>query len=125
LKLSGNFTTDDNYYNRELLLDPDMSVVWNRISEGNRAKVEEAQTYDLRLEYPSPDISTFYRFLLHDQHAAGVPCVSRSWVEDLFATGAYEVALLRHIGEVVAATMAKKFRDTVSLPLSCLRDQSE
>jgi hypothetical protein len=125
LKLSGPLSTDENYYNRELEISPDINQVWSRITETNRAKVDEARKYDLKLEYPSTDVSTFYRFLLHDQHAAGVPCVSRSWIESLFSTGAYEIALLRHKGELVAATMAKKFRDTVSFPFSCLRDQSE
>jgi hypothetical protein len=37
----------------------------------------------------------------------------------------YEVALLKHDGEVVAGTMVKKFRHTVSFPFSCLRDQTE
>jgi hypothetical protein len=63
--------------------------------------------------------------LLRDQHSAGVPCVSRAWVQALFDTGSYEIALLRHQGEVVAATMAKKFRRTVSFPFSCVRDRSE
>lgn len=125
LKLSGPLSTDENYYNRELEMSRDIDQIWRSITETNRAKVDEARKYDLRLEYPSMDVSTFYRFLLHDQHAAGVPCVSKSWVESLFSTGAYEIALLRHKGELVAATMAKKFRDTVSFPFSCLRDQSE
>jgi hypothetical protein len=125
LKLSGPLCTDENYYNRELEMSPDIDQVWRSIPETNRAKVEEARKYDLKLEYPSTDVATFYRFLLRDQHAAGVPCVSKSWVEGLFSTGAYEIALLRHKGELVAATMAKKFRDTVSFPFSCLRDQSE
>jgi serine/alanine adding enzyme len=125
LRLKGALKTDDNYYNRELELSSDVDQVWRSISETNRAKVQEADKYDLRLEYPSPDVSTFYRFLLCDQHAAGVPCVSKSWVEDLFSTGAYEIAFLRYKGNLVAATMVKKFRDTVSFPFSCLRDQSE
>jgi hypothetical protein len=125
LKLHGPLRTDENYYNRELEVSPDIDRVWQSITEANRAKVEGARKYDLKLEYPSQDVSTFYRFLLNDQHAAGVPCVSKSWVQDLFNTGAYEIALLRHNGELVAATMAKKFRDTVSFPFSCLRDQSE
>ncbi len=125
LKLTGPVSTDENYYNRELELSPDIDMVWRSLSEINRAKIDEARKYDLKLEYPSTDVSTFYGLLLRDQHAAGVPCVSNSWVKGLFSTGAYEIALLRHKGELVAATMAKKFRDTVSFPFSCLRDQSE
>ncbi len=124
-RVNGQLSTDENYYNRELEMSPDIDKLWRSISDTNRAKIEEALKHETLLEYPSKDVSTFYRFLLRDQHAAGVPCVSRSWVEDLFSTGAYEIALLRHKGELVAATMAKKFRDTVSFPFSCLRDQDE
>lgn len=124
-KVSGPLSTDENYYNRELRMSPDIDLLWRSISGTNREKVEEALKYESVLEYPSTDVPTFYRFLLHDQHAAGVPCVSKSWIEALFSTGAYEIALLRHKGELVAATMAKKFRDTVSFPFSCLSDQDE
>jgi len=124
-RVNGPLSTDENYYNRELEMSPDIDSLWRSISETNRAKIEEAMKCRTALEYPSQDVSTFYRFLLHDQHSAGVPCVSKSWVQDLFSTGAYEIALLRHNGELIAATMAKKFRDTVSFPFSCLRDQDE
>src|SRR5216683_3398149 len=125
VKLSGPLRTDDNYYNRELALSPDLDLVWDRISTANRERIEESRRFNLELEYPSRDTAGFFRLLLHDQHAAGVPCVSESWVVALFNTGAYEIALLRQKGELVAATMVKKFRKTVSFPFSCLRDQSE
>ena len=125
VKLSGPLRTDENYYNRELELSPDLDLVWQRISTGNREKIQESRSLDLELEYPSHDTASFFRLLLHDQHAAGVPCVAKSWVVALFNTGAYEIALLRHKGELAAATMVKKFKDTVSFPFSCLRDQNE
>ena len=125
LKLQGPLVTDENYYNCELTLSQDIDCVWRSISEKNRQKIQEARQSDAKLEYPSTDVAAFYRLLLRDQHAAGVPCVSQAWVNDLFATGAYEIALLRHKRELVAATMVKKFRDTVSFPFSCLRDQSD
>ena len=80
LKLSGPLSTDENYYNRELELSPDLDQVWQRISQTNRDKVLESQAFNLELEYPSADTSSFFRLLLYDQHAAGVPCVSKSWV---------------------------------------------
>jgi hypothetical protein len=125
LKLTGPLSTDENYYNRELELSPDLDRVWQCISHANREKILESQAFNLELEYPSVDTASFFRLLLHDQHAAGVPCVGKSWVTGLFNTGSYEIALLRLKGELVAGTMVKKFRDTVSLPFSCLRDQSD
>ena len=125
VKLSGPLTTDDNYYNRELELCPNPDRVWKRITETNRQKIAESQSFNLDFDYPSADTSRFFRLLLHDQHAAGVPCVSKRWVTGLFNTGAYEIALLRFKGELVAGTMVKKFRDTVSFPFTCLRDQNE
>jgi len=125
LKLEGTLLTDENYYNRELELEPDLDRVWQRITERNRTKIKEAQQYSSEWDYPSSDVTSFYRLLLHDQHASGVPCVSRKWVEDLYRTGMYEIALLRYKGELVAGTMVKKFRDTVSFPFSCLQDHAE
>ncbi|HLG59288.1 MAG TPA: hypothetical protein VI485_28375 [Vicinamibacterales bacterium] len=124
-KVDGPLSTDESYYNRELTVSPDIDQIRASITDANRAKIDESARVDTTLDYPSQDVETFYRFLLRDQHAAGVPCVSGAWVRALFATGSYQIALLRHNGELVAATMAKKFKHTVSFPFSCLRDQRE
>ena len=125
LKLAGTLLTDENYYNRELIICADLNDVWNNVSELNRSKILESDQYPSELEFPSANVSLFHRFLLNDQHSAGVPCVSKRWIEELLQSGMYEVALLRHKGEVVAATMAKKFRDTVSFPFTSLREHDE
>jgi len=125
LKLAGPLLTDDNYYNRELAIDNNLDRIWDSISELNRSKIRESEQYCCELEFPSTNVSLFHRFLLNDQQSAGVPCVSKRWIEELFKSGMYEIALLRHKGEVVAATMAKQFRDTVSFPFTCLRDHHE
>jgi len=125
LRLDGPLRTDANYYNRELTVSPDIDQNWRSFTELNRSKIEEARTFDTVFEYPSLDVSAFYKLLLHDQHAAGVPCEGKAWIKRLFDTGMYEIALLRHSGEVVAGTMVKKFRYTVSFPFSCLRDRTE
>ncbi len=124
-RVEGELVTDSNYYNRELTLSPDIHGVWESISPDNREKIEQGRKLDGVLDYPSSDLSSFYRILLHDQRNAGVPCVSRAWIETLYKTGMYEIALLRQNGVPIAGTMAKKFRHTVSFPFSCLRDQSE
>ena len=125
LKLSGLLSTDENYYNRELTLSRDLDQIWKSISPFNQARIEESRRYNLQFEYPSSDVTKFYRLLLEDQHRAGVPCVGKAWVQRLFDSGMYEIALLRHSGQLVAATMVKKFRDTVSFPFTCIRSRNE
>lgn len=124
-KLSGPLLSDDNYYNRELTLSDDIDDIWRQISAENQARIEESDRHATDFIYPSSDVSSFYRLLLHDQHAEGVPCVGARWIEDLYKTGMYEIALLRYRGTVVAGTMVKKFRDTVSFPFTCVQNHSE
>lgn len=121
LRLNGPLLTDDNYYNRELTLSADVDQVWQSISQFNQSQIEESRKYDTHLDYPSSDVSGFYKLLLHDQHTAGVPCVGRAWVQRLFDTGMYEIALLKQNGELTAGTMVKKFRGTVSFPFPVWR----
>ncbi|MBZ5502470.1 MAG: hypothetical protein LAN59_09550 [Acidobacteriia bacterium] len=124
-KVPGELLTDDSYYNRELPLTADLDQIWKSISDANRAKVEETKKHNTVLEYPSADLDTFYKLLLHDQHGQGLPCVSRRWVELLLGTGTYHIGLLKQQGTVVAATLAKRFKDTVSFPLTCLPKHDE
>lgn len=120
VRIAGDLFTEEGYYNRELTLSPDINAVWNSISAENRAKVEQSRAHQFTLEYPSKDLDRFYRMLLRDQHAAGVPCMSKSWVRRLYDTGMYEISLLKQGSEIVAGTMVKKFKDTVSFPFTCL-----
>lgn len=124
-KVEGDLITDDGYYNRELALSRDLDAVWKSIGETNQMKTKEAQKYETVLEYPSEDLQTFYKLLLSDQHALGVPCVSKSWIESLLTVGMYKIALLRIQGTVVAGTMVKTFKDTVSFPFTCLPGHDE
>lgn len=125
VKIDGPLSTDDGYYNRELDISRNLDEVWQSLAPINREKIEESSKLDLALEYPSDNVALFFEFLFRDQHAAGVPCVSKAWVRSLFDTGSYKIALLRYRGEVVAATMAKKFKDTISFPFSCVCDHGE
>lgn len=124
-KIPGELKTDDGYYNRELALTSNIDDIWESISDSNRAKIEEAKKHDTVFEYPSQDLDTFYGFLLRDQHGLGLPCVSKRWVELLLSTQTYQIALLKLKGTVVAATLAKKFKDTISFPLTCLQKHDE
>jgi hypothetical protein len=125
LRLDGPLRTDENYYNRELTLSPDITQIWQNISPLNQSKIEESRNHMTVFEYPSSNVSSFFKLLLHEQHAAGVPCEGKAWIKRLFDTGMYKIALLRYEGEVVAGTMVKRFKHTVSFPFSCLRDHTE
>lgn len=124
-RILGEFRTDDGYYNRELALTSDLDEIWKGFSDTNKGKIEDAKGYDTVLEYPSQDLNTYYGFLLRDQHGLGLPCVSKRWVELLLGTGTYHIALLKLKGTVVAATLTKRFKDTISFPLTCLRKHDE
>jgi hypothetical protein len=124
-KIPGELITDDGYYNRELALTSNLDEIWKSISDSNRAKIEEAKKCDTDFEYPSQDLDAYYGFLLRDQHGLGLPCVSKRWIELLLSTHTYHIALLKLKGTIVAATLAKKFKDTISFPLTCLHRRDE
>jgi hypothetical protein len=125
IKISGELRTDDNYYNRELNIARDHNEIWTEISDANKEFIEGSGKYDLVLEYPSNDVNSFYKLLLKHHHVRGVPCVSRNWIADLIAFKMYSVAVLKLNGNIVAGTMVKEFKDTVSFPFTCIPDMSE
>jgi len=124
-KIPGELMTDDGYYNRELALTPDLDEIWKGISDINKGKIEDAKKHETVLEYPSQDLDMYCGFLLRDQHGLGLPCVGKRWVELLLGTGTYHIALLRLKGTVVAGTLTKRFKDTISFPLTCIRQHDE
>lgn len=126
IKIEGDLRVDDNYYNRELALTRDIDEVWRGISEQNREKITDARKLGAVLEYPSTDSRTFHRFLLGHHHRRGVPCAGKPWIDDLLAFQMYSIALLKVRGRIVAATMVKEFKDTISFPYTSLaRNDSE
>ena len=124
IKVEGDLRIDDNYYNRELSLSKDVGEVWKRITEQNREKVTDALKLGAVLDYPSADSSTFHKFLVLHHHRRGVPCVGKRWIDDLLAFQMYSIALLKVGGNIVAATMVKEFKDTISFPFTCLADSA-
>ncbi|MCA9102236.1 MAG: hypothetical protein KDA63_13830 [Planctomycetales bacterium] len=125
VKLAGDLTTDGSYYNRELSLSAGLDDVWKNLDEVNRQYIDDTRSEPLQLEYPSNDFRGFYRTLRRFQHALGTPCASKAWVRLLIESGSYEIALLRRGSEIVAATLAKRFRDSVSFPFTCLPSQED
>jgi len=121
-KVIGPLITDENFCNKELSLSSNLDEVWNEISEINRAKVTAGRKFEYSVEHPSNDINTFYNFLFKHQHRKGIPCTGKSWIRDLVNSGMYSISVLKHEGEIVAATMVKEFKDTISFPFSCTSD---
>lgn len=124
IKVDGDLLTDENYYNRELDLKKGTDTLWNELDERNRQMIQEAEEKEFRLEFPSDDIESFFRLLLAFNHQDGIPCVSRKWVYSLVQTGMYSCALVKNRGNVVAGTLVKEFKKTVSFPFTCLATQN-
>lgn len=122
LGIEGNVRTDDNYYNRELGLSVNIDAIWDEISDGNKESIEESESYDLEIEYPFNDINAFYKILLSHSHSMGVPCVAEKWISSLVDAKMYSIAVMKRDGEILAATMIKSFKKTISFPFTCLAD---
>jgi len=122
IRMEGDLSIDDNYYNRELSLTKDIGELWKRISEQNRERVTDALQLGAVLDYPSTDIRTFFKFLLKHHHRRGVPCCSKQWIDGLLASQMYSIALLKVKGRIIAGTMIKEFKDTISFPYTFLAD---
>ena len=125
IRMQCDLRTDDNYYNRELPLTGGIDNIWDRISERNRERVSDSMKISAVLDYPSSGSSAFHKLLTHHLHNIGVPCVGEKWIEDLLASQMYSIALLRKGGAILAATMVKEFKDTVSFPFTCLAGNND
>ena len=125
VKMKGDLLTDDNYFNRELSLTQDLNQTIGQFSEINRQMIEETEKDRFVLEYPNNDIFPFYKLLSHHSHRKGIPCVRRGWIDDLLRFKMYSIALLKRGNEIVAGTMIKEFKKTVSFPFTCIKGTSE
>jgi hypothetical protein len=123
-RIEGNLTTDEHYYNRELDLTVPPDTLWRNLAPENREKIEEARRLAPQFEYPASDVDAYYRLLLRQHTRLGIPCVSRGWIRDLIGSGFYSLALLRQGETPVAATLIKEYKDTISLPFSCVASDS-
>jgi hypothetical protein len=124
-KINGELRTDDHFYNRELALSKNTEALWGNLAEANKESIKAAEKYNLVLDYPSSNLGRFYQLLLKHHHHTGVPCVSREWIEDLVGLKLYSIALLKANGIIVAGTLVKEFKKTVSFPFTCVLDRSE
>ena len=124
-KIHADLMTDDNFYNRELDLTVGVDNLWTGLADKNRHYIEKCQDDSIHLVYPSNDIKAFYRLLLIHHRNSGVPCVSARWIQDLIHFKMYGIALLKHDKRVIAGTLVKEHKQTVSFPFTCLPDSSD
>lgn len=117
-KVEGDFRVDNSYFNQELAISTDIELLWNNLDHINREMIKNAQNLNLILDYPSDDIKSFYKLLLKYQHHQGIPCVHYEWIEDLVKSSMYTCALVKYKGSVVAGTLVKSFKKTVSFPFT-------
>ena len=125
IKNNAPLRTDENYYNRELDLTDSLDNLWNALADVNKQNITAAEKHNSRLEIPSPDIDTFYNLLFRHHHRRGIPCVSKKWIADLIAFDMYSIAFLKNQNAIVAATLVKEFKTTVSFPFTCVPDASD
>lgn len=119
-KLMNGLSTDDNFYNRELDLTQELEKIYNGFEKANQENIRKAESLDLTLDYPSTELDQFYQLLLIQQKKAGVPCVSRCWIKDLIDFKMYSIALLWHKGRIVAGTLVKEHKKSVSFPFTAI-----
>ena len=126
IRIDGDLRTDENFYNKELDLTAPIENIWEELNKNNRKNIEKAdKEYTPVLEYPSKDLDPFYKLLLGHLHRRGIPCVSKKWIKDLLDFDMYKIAFLKHNNKIVAATLVKEYKKTVSFPFSCSPDMSE
>jgi hypothetical protein len=119
-KIDADLFTDDNFYNRELSINMGVDRLWAGLADVNKSMISSANESGLTLEFPSRNIDDFYRVLFSYNHRQGIPCVSKQWIMDLVESSMYSCALVRQGGRVVAGTLVKCFKQTVSLPFTAL-----
>ena len=123
--MPGDLRVDENYFNRETTINNGKDAVWEELSDHNKSVIEKMEKLDLEMEYPSKDVDTFYNCVIKHHQKRGIPGPGFDWIKALVSCEMYQIALLKHEGKVVAASMAKEFRDTVSFPYSSTLDLSE
>lgn len=118
-KVAGRLSSDENFCNKELSLSTNSEKMWNEFAQSNRENIKLGEKNDFKIENPSNDISGFHNFLFNHHQRKGIPCTGKSWISDLVKSGMYSIAILRKNNKIVAATMVKEFKDTISFPFSC------
>lgn len=119
VKIDGPLATDDRFYNRELSLQDEWGVIEGGFAEDNREVIRRRGADAYALDFSGENRAAYYRMLVRFQKKRGIPCVGEGWIDDLLAFDLYKLVMLRYEGRLIAGTLMKEFRDTVSFPFSC------
>jgi hypothetical protein len=122
VKINCDLSVDASFHNKELNIARPRNEIWKELSAVNKQKIEESQKLNLQFEYPSDQIDVFYRMLLKHHQRRGIPCVNRNWVRDLIAFKMYSLALLKKDDKIIAGTLVKEFKDTISFPFTSIAE---
>lgn len=124
-KIENPLRTDENYYNRELSLSSEINSIYDGFALQNKFYLDYSQKYDIELVHPDSDSESFFKLVSIYNKNMGIPCDGKSWIKDLIDFGMYSTALLVYDDRIVAGTMVKKFKNTVSFPFTCIPNESE
>ncbi|MCG8569838.1 MAG: hypothetical protein MJB14_06835 [Spirochaetes bacterium] len=115
---SADLCTDDNYYNKELDLSDSLEDVFSNFDQKNQDVINNSDLDKYELIFDNQKVDVFYHRLLGFLHKNGTPCVSKKWIKDLVDFGMYDIALLKKGKKIIAGTLTKKFKETVSFPFT-------
>lgn len=121
----GPFVRDSSFFNRELDVSVGIDAVWEGMAPENRERIEASAELPVAVEYPSTRVAEFYDLMARHEHALGRPWVSKRWLASLLETGMYAPAVLTLRGRPAAGTLVKRYKDTASFPLTCVRSHDD
>jgi hypothetical protein len=121
-KVIGQLSSDENFCNKELSLSTQTEKMWNEFDKSNKDNIKLGEKTDFKIEQYTNDISGFHNFLFYHHQRKGIPCTGKNWINDLVKSGMYSISILKKDNRIVAATMVKEFKDTISFPFSSTSD---
>ena len=118
IKIDAELSTDENFINKELNISRPIDKILNDFDDKNKFELNNITDEYYKLDFSPENIDIFYEILFNHNHRNGLPCVSKKWIKDLVDFKMYEIVLLRKGNQILAATMIKKYKKTVSFPFS-------
>jgi hypothetical protein len=118
-KIDADLSCDENFINKELDLTVSIDKLWEDLDERNKSELSGINESEYILDFSSSNINKFYKILYSHSHRNGLPCDSKKWISDLIDFKMYEIVLLKKGDKILAGTLIKKYRTSVSFPFSC------